>query len=571
MKRHGRDNFFVVGEGVFSEDSPGVAQTPSTLAEIRKFRFSRLGPKGPAVDDEQRQIAEQLAEAMDGTGVADPDSAGPAVPSGFTYLAQFVDHDLTADKTAVSLGQDVTVAELLQGRSPALDLDNLYGRGPQLEPQFYAADGVKLKTGSSKGAAGVPNPFAASDGDGFDLPRVGQGSSKAARRAPLIPDRRNDENLAVGQTHLMFINFHNAVVDQLASTSPSALLFERARAEVVRHYQWIVRHDFLPRIVDPAVLDDVWTNGRQFFEVPSPYDILERGDYTARGYQQPGDTPTMPVEFSVAAYRLGHSLVRDTYEWNAFFSSTGPNAAPAALAQLFRFSGTSGNFTPLPGAPATDISDLNDPESGTLEQLPSIWVADFRRLYDFTEIGHADLAAPNGQLNVTKRLDTLLVNPLKTLPEGTFADRDTHPVAVGRELNLAFRNLTRAQMVQLANGQQMAADLKVDPLTQDQIILGNGGASLDGLDDDLKTKLAQDTPLWFYVLREAELGGGRLTGVGARIVAEVFHRAIEGSTYSIVRESDWTPTLGSTPGAFSMTELLLFAVQGNTSRLFPLG
>jgi hypothetical protein len=571
MKRHGRDNFFIVGEGVFSEDSPGNPQTPSTLAEIRKFRFSRLGPPGPVADDEQRQIAEKVGEAMDGGPGPDPDSADTPVPAGFTYLAQFVDHDLTADKTAVSLGQDVTVAELLQGRSPALDLDSLYGRGPQLEPQFYAADGVRLKTGTAKGV-GFPanNPFANNDQDGFDLPRVGQGSSKAARRAPLIPDRRNDENLAVGQTHLMFVKFHNAVVDRLASSSPSALLFERARAEVVRHYQWVVRHDLLPRIIDPAVLEDVWTNGRQFFEVPCPYDLVGKGPYAARGYQQPGDTPTMPVEFSVAAYRLGHSLIRDAYEWNAVFSSGGPNAAPATLAQLFRFSGTSGNFTP--GTSPTDVSDLTDPDSGVFEQLPSNWVADFRRLYDFAEIGREDLVAPNRQLNVTKRLDTLLVSPLKTLPLGAFADLDAHPVATGRALNLAFRNLVRAQMVRLASGQQMAAELKVDPLTADQILQGRDGASLVDLTEQQKTLLVESTPLWFYVLREAELGDGRLTGVGARIVAEVFHRAIEGSTYSIVRDSDWRPSFAAVKGGdFHMTDLLLFAVGGNASHLFPLG
>lgn len=570
MKRHGRDNFYVVGEGILGEDRSGrpIKRRPSTLAEVRKFRFSRLGPPGQPVDDEQRQIAEHLAEAMDGTGGSNPDSSSPAVPAGFTYLAQFVDHDLTADKTAASLGQDVTVAELLQGRSPALDLDSLYGRGPDREPQFYLADRVKLKTGTTKGV-GFPanNPVANNDQDGFDLPRVGQGSTKAARRAPLIPDKRNDENLAVGQTHLMFIHFHNAVVDALAASTPTALLFEEARAEVVRHYQWVVRHDFLPRIVDESVLDDVWTNGRQFFEVPCPYEFLDKDDAGADYYQQPGDTPTMPIEFAVAAYRMGHSMVRGLYDWNLVFNRNGVGRA-ATLELLFRFSGTSGNFTP--GAP-NDISDLNDPDSGVLEQLPSNWIADFRRLFDFTEIGRPDLAAPEGQLNLAKRVDTLLVNPLKTLPVGTFANREDAPLSTGRALNLAFRNLARAQMVRLASGQQMAAELKVTPLTQDQIVSGSGGAALT-LSEGQQSALGQNAPLWFYILREAEFNGGKLGGVGARIVAEVFHRAMEGSRHSIVRDVSWRPSFGSQQAdQFAMTDLLLFAVQGNHQHLFPLG
>jgi hypothetical protein len=562
MKRHGRDDFYVVGEGVYTmgADEVSVLREPSTLMALRKFRFSRLGPKGDPVDENQRQINEQVAEAMTTDGAKDPDSA-PGVPAGYTYLGQFVDHDLTLDKTAVHLGQDVTVQELVQGRSPALDLDSLYGMGPHREPQFYESDGVRLRTGNTVGVGFPANlPVANTDQQGFDLPRSGQGSTAAERRAPVIPDARNDENLAVAQTHLMFIKFHNAVVAQLLGQgTASAVLFDRARRLVTKHYQWMVRHDFLPRIVDPAILDDVFTNGRRFFELPAPYEPdpdayrVQPGPRAGR-YVQPGDTPTMPVEFSVAAYRLGHSMVRGAYQWNKVFNSNGPGGI-AALGLLFRFTGTSGNFTP--GSP-TDFSDVNDPNSSpTNERLPSNWIADFRRLYDFGEAGRPDLVLPE-KFNITKRLDTLLVNPLAQLPRGTFGGRTDIPGAVGRSLNLAFRNLTRAGMVQLATGQQMAELLDVEPLKPDAIINGNGGAVLPGgngqggLSDEQKTFFGEHTPLWFYVLREAEMGDGRLTGVGGRIVAEVFHRAIEGSRHSIVRDSSWRPTLGPDADTFRM-------------------
>ena len=80
-----------------------------------------------------------------------------------------------------------------------------------------------------------------------------------------------------------------------------------------------------------------------------------------------------------------------------------------------------------------------------------------------------------------------------------------------------------------------------------------------------------DTPLWFYILREAELNQGRLTGVGARIVAETFHRAMEGSTFSIVRDPTWRPQLGPDTSTFRMVDLLLFAANGKANILNPLG
>jgi hypothetical protein len=213
------------------------------------------------------------------------------------------------------------------------------------------------------------------------------------------------------------------------------------------------------------------------------------------------------------------------------------------------------------------------------ERLPSNWIADFRRLYDFNEADRPDLVPPEGPggSNITKRLDTLLVNPLAQLPRGSFGGRTDIPGAVGRSLNLAFRNLTRAGMVRLATGQQMAQLLEVEPLKPDAIINGNGGAVLptgdgqSGLSDQQRTFFAENTPLWFYVLREAELGDGRLTGVGGRIVAEVFHRAMEGSTHSIVKDSSFRPTLGPDPDTFRMVDLLLVAVAGKDTDLAPLG
>lgn len=580
MKRHVQDSYYVVGEGLWSFDD---AQQPTcgwpvALAEVRMFRFSRLGPQGELSDPALNQ---QLAKAMT-TAPNQPDSGGAGVdpiPAGFTYLGQFVDHDLTLDATEAALGDDVTVDELVDGRSPALDLDTVYGRGPghSQDRHFYAADGIKLKTGTTAAVnlgpdLTDPNPphttSTNTNRDGFDLPRVGTGPTKAAQRTALIPDTRNDENLAVAQTHLSFIHFHNRVVDTLGAQGVSGvLLFDRAQGEVVRHYQWMLRTDHLPRIIDPNVVDDVFTNGRQFFEVTDgAYGYASTGTTTA------GDTATMPIEFSVAAYRLGHSMIRGAYEWNRVFNGrpTG-TLGRASLFQLFTFSGTSGNLSPTP---PDNAAALDDPNSGTFLRLPTNWIVDWRRLHDFSTIIPPIPTPPDG-LNVAKRIDTLLVNPLDQLPAGTFDGREQNLTIDDIQRNLAFRNLIRANMVRLASGQQMADMFGAKQLIAEEILNGAGeGVNLtapDQLNQKQQDALVASTPLWFYILREAEINGGKLGAVGGRIVAEVFHRAMEVSTYSIVRDPQWRPTFGPDSNTFRMVDLLLFAFNNDLAGLNPLG
>ncbi len=198
-------------------------------------------------------------------------------------------------------------------------------------------------------------------------------------------------------------------------------------------------------------------------------------------------------------------------------------------------------------------------------RLPSNWIADFRRLYDFSEAGRSDLVVPTGKFNRALRIDTTLAPPLMNLPG--FPEN---------EANLAARNLRRARTVRLCTGQQMAAFLRrkgvsVTTLRATELRDGNNGVDLSGLLPTQQAKLIKDTPLWFYILREAELNRGRLKGVGARIVVETFHRAMEGSQASIVRDSTWHPTLGPNNTTFRMVDLLLFAFRGRRNLLAPLG
>ena len=527
MDKHGSESYFVEGEGLLAESNEGrdaAAPQVASLQAAPPFRFSRMGPKGV-----NRQLGEANLKKVAREMAAGGGGAG-RIPAGFTYLGQFIDHDLTFDKTNVMLGQNVSPAQLLQGRSPALDLDSLYGAGPQ-DPEsakFYEADGIHLKMGKTRAAGGFPGK------DGFDLPR-GDGTTTAAKRRAIIPDHRNDENLAVAQTHLAMMRFHNRVADGLPASVPAGQRFAKARELVTKHYQWMIRTDFLPRICAAGVVNNVFNQGRKAFEVGVPANQL----------------PTMPIEFSVAAFRLGHAMIREAYDWNKAFDD-----GAGTLFWLFVFSATGGD---LGGAP----------------RLAADWTADFRRLYDFKEANKPNLAVPDGKFNRAMRLDTTLVDPLRTLPPGTFGGSDSMAFDNPRR-NLAFRNLMRAKMVKLATGQQMATFLKgkgvnLTKLTKAQIRNGNGGADLSLLTTSQRDAFLKDTPLWFYIMREAELNNGKLKGVGARIVAETFHRAIEGSQASIIRDTSFKPSLGPNNSTFRMVDLMLFAFESKKALLAPLG
>jgi hypothetical protein len=513
-ERHGQETFFVVDEGVIGEALGGRQPTLAAALEANApvFRFSRMGPKGTG-----KQLGEanlkKIAQAMTASG-----GATGKMAAGFTYLGQFIDHDLTFDRTQVMLGDDVSPGQLVEARSPTLDLDSLYGAGPTdpASAKFYESDGLHLKVGQ---ADGTPS-------HGFDLPRIGTGAPKNARVA-VIPDPRNDENLAVAQTHAAMIRFHNRVVDTLGSSVPPAQRFRRAREIVTKHYQWMIRTDYLPKICTPAVVNNVFTQKRKVFEPNKPATSV----------------PTMPLEFSVAAFRLGHSMIRGGYNWNKNFPA-------ATLEQLFEFAALGGDL-------------------GGGIRLPSIWIADFRRLYNFGSANRPDLAVPPSRFNKAMRIDTRLAHFLSTLPTGIAADP-----APGN--NLAFRNLTRAHMVKLATGQQMVTFIKskgvsVTKLTNAQIRDGNNGADLSGLNATQRNALLTNTPLWFYILRESEFNNGKLGGVGARIVAETFHRAMEGARFSIVRDTAFRPHHGPNNNTFRMVDLLLFAFEGKKNLLAPTG
>lgn len=278
-------------------------------------RFGRLFPGLPIFAPDNAQVRAALLELGKRGGLMDANDPRPAgqpplptppppninednaaISAGFTFLGQFIDHDLTFDPTS-SLERQNDPEALENFRTPSLELDNVYGAGPRGSRHLYDVnDPAKFLVEKLDGAAGAQD----------DMPRNSQ-------QTALIGDPRNDENVIVSQLHVAFLKFHNAVVDFVrakdgALTDPAAV-FEKAQRIVRWHFQWIVLNEFLPKTVGGDVVQRILHE--------NPGDRLFRWRHE----------PFMPVEFAVAAYRFGHSQVRPGYRVNSGFAAAIFNSA----------------------------------------------------------------------------------------------------------------------------------------------------------------------------------------------------------------------------------------------------
>jgi Animal haem peroxidase len=462
--------------------------TPEKRQVAPKRLFCRLFPAAPSQPDIDALTTLGLAMETEKPGVPAPDTS---IAAGFTYLGQFIDHDITFDQTQLTIGGFADPNTTVNHRTPALDLDSVYGGGPAARPDLYETDGVTLRIGmctASADNAGTPIPAMP-----HDLPRVDL-------RA-VIGDPRNDENLALAQLHLAFIKFHNSFVREIRAANPaldSERLFARAREATIKHYQRIVLTEFLPRIIDPNALEFVLSKGHRFFK-PDQHDL-------------------MPIEFSVAAFRLGHSMIRPDYEWNRVFNSKGGPAviAQATLKLLFEFTQFSGSEAPG-----------NSPFFGA-PTLPSNWIVDWRMMFDV--VGNPPAAGFS--VNRARHINTQLTLDLKTLPEFAGAG-----VTDERLLSLASRNLLRGRLVNLPDGLTVAAAISAgglphDALTEAQLRDGPHGPTL------AKVGLLDKPPLWYYILREGELRDGETLGpVGSAIIAETIVAHIRKADVSVLADT----------------------------------
>jgi hypothetical protein len=462
------------------------------------------------------------------------------IPPVYTYWGQFIDHDITLNTDSNNNVSDITqpdlgpltptfvTTHLRNGRQPALNLDSLYGDGPTFPggPTTEAAsmyDGLALKLSKIAVNPFIPgdkiDPVADEERDLFrdqtllDDPNTPDVDAAVA----VIGDSRNDENLIVAQLHVAFAKFHNAVLStvqgrQGAPTDPQEL-FAHVRQLVTWHYQWLVAHDYLKTVTQTGVAAKVLLGGNKVY---APRD--------GEAY--------MPLEFSTATFRFGHSMVRGFYDYNRNFGrkNGGPGVvAPfATFAQIFAFTGS---------ARALDGSGAAQPFSGTgLTTLPFNWVIEWDRFVD------KGASRPD---HFARRIDTRLAPPLFDLFNQIGQNQGNFPIVL-RELltRLAVRNLLRGYSLALPTGQAVAEELGIAPLTPAQLQSGNTASFNDVL---TAGGFETATPLWYYVLKEAEVlaNGNSLGPVGSRIVAETLIGQLRADPESFLNApAEWSPEQG---------------------------
>lgn len=474
------------------------------------------------------------------------------VPAGYTYLGQFVDHDLTLDTTSNLNPDDATAPTNL--RTPAFDLDCVYGDGPSSQPYLYEElDGDRVLLRIGKTFDKLPGRREPED----DLPRNrnNQGEIDPEGRA-IIGDKRNDENSIVAQIQLAFLKLHNKFVVALKAKDPGlkgGALFQKARQELTWTYQRMLLEDYLPRIIEAEVLGPfvaAWT---------------EQGDGAYRLYP-PALRDRIPIEFAGAAYRFGHSMVRVGYRLN---TQTALRVFTAGGSNVDSLTG----FQPLPASHVIDDWGRFFPEPELRALWPGRPVAENPGEEQVKIEGpEAGTPRPGVRLQFAYKIDPNLTGPLGDLPPriSGFDGGEPRPVKKGYTgPSLALLNLRRGNKFALASGQSVAAALgsgfdHLDPQELRVRTQVPGGVGFV----DVPAKLRASTPLWLYVLAEAQrkifrhwLATGRgapvdedffLSGegalsqlgpVGGRIVAETFYGLLDADADSVLNRapSTWKP------------------------------
>jgi hypothetical protein len=382
------------------------------------------------------------------------------VAAGWPVFGQYIAHDITADRSPITHHDDE--AMLRNIRSASLNLEVLYGDGPGSNPFLFSRDDpAKLLVGlNEKGLA-------------QDLPRNQEGIALAG-------DPRQDVHVLISQLQVAMIHAHNRLVDRLREDGVSgADLFGEARRALTWHYQWTAVYDFLPATIGEQRMRKLLDEGPRFF--------------------RPRGVVSIPFEFADAAYRFGHSQIRQTYRLR-------DNSEELRL------------FPDLIG----------------FRPVPADRVIDWRMFFDVPGRPVAQRARP---------IDGCLPESLLRLPvviTGEVDDPDYE--------SLAVRDLQRGVATGLPSGEAVARFVGETPLTPEESGLGGFGWS-------------GETPLWYYLLKEAEVReeGERLGPVGSLIVGEVLLGIVDGDPESFRSvDPSWRPTLPSRdPGRFTIGDLLV--------------
>jgi Animal haem peroxidase len=464
-----------------------------------------------------------------------PDTEESGIPALYTYLGQFIDHDITFDPSS-SLQKQDDPDGLVDFRTPRFDLDNVYGRGPDDQPYLYdftkGSDRAKFLLGKHLTGAPAIKPPAQ------DLARNGANVAAGQPARAVIGDPRNDENALVSQLQSLFLRFHNRLIDE------KNLSFADAQRTLRFHYQWMLVNDFLPTLVNKKTLHAV------FPHLAAKTSIAENPPELA--FYHARDFAFMPLEFSAAAYRFGHSMVRPGYRLNdsddtllPIFGQDGPPTRPKSLR---------GFMAPADGW-AMDWArfiDIEPRPAGTM-------LDDSGNAPNGKKPTPQELADNKKRLQLAYRIDTSIVFPLGDLPP------DIADLIIP---SLAERNLVRGWRLRLPNGQAVAKAMGETPI---DVRIGKFEDAEDGVKSitDISKAFANNSPLWAYCLAETDthtvpgIHGvkSKLLGpVGGRIVAETFAGLIVYDSQSFLsQDPGWKPTIGDGK-TFGLKEFVNFAI-----------
>ena len=506
-------------------------QAPAAIAgATRADRFSRLFPNLSPFAENNLQVQSALREmgakgglldAKDDLSagpvalIADPELSknnpdNPLTTAGITFLGQFLDHDITFD-AASRLGVATRPEQSPNSRTPSFDLDSVYGLGPFADRHLYdEGDRVKFKVEKT------------SEGGFEDLPRTSAG-------AAIIADPRNDEHVMIGGMQAAFLLFHNRVVDMLRASGEDQRLplEEVAEAEDPATVGDAAAFDDFREAMRQRILFAAarrlvtwhyqWIIVNEFLpNIVGAALVNEILSGRRRFYRPESGGASIPVEFQMA-YRFGHSIVRPSYRANL-----AGNGGQPFFAFIFDPAGQ-GQLDPI------------DLRGGCRAARRFVG---WQTFFNFG-------GSQSVNVRQNKMIDTKISTPLFDLPLGAIASGDP-------PTSLPQRNLLRHLTWSLPSGQDIARAMGIQPLAPGQL------SELSALGVGFE----RSTPLWYYILKEAELAGGtHLAGIGARIVAEVFLGllAADRSSY-LARNPQWRPTLPSgAPGTFRMVDLLTFA------------
>ena len=581
--------------------APGEAQAPMQMCEPIEFNPTLRAVIGP-------QLGTGASPFVDDNTNADPAQQ----PAGYTFFGQFIDHDVTRTQTALSALNElnqraqgdaniraklaaagITPDQLKQAIENAaastsalsvntgkLDLDSLYGvtdfaaLSGISAPWFEQSNGVYTGRFAQRHVQ-APASFGAAI-DGFDYQRTPDGTAE-------VPDPRNSENKLISQIQNLFELAHNNCVD-LALGPVSAptqqqigTAFDACHKKVVWTYETIVATDFLPRFSSEATLDRVAAGALHAYQRgTSPTSQLPSRNavktflYSCQSGVGEDAVILIPHEFTVAAFRLGHTLVRDSYVLHD----------PVLDA----------NGSLLTGQPRPIFASTNDPETVGLVGDNPVQpgdVIEWSHFYDVYGVDLKDESAQPGRPVDTLISDKLFNLPIAALPPGPDANgKDT-----STERNLPRRNLMRASeptavitgSVGLATGEEMEvyAQQRIpglhDATNEVRKVLADRLQSA-GFDPNL---LARRTPLWLFLLAEAEStqASQRLGELGSHIIDEFLLGSLHCDQGSVLYAAatdlqGWGPTETiAQSGRYSMPELIGYLqanakVGGQPIRLF---